>query len=263
MSVLTSIGLYSPFQPTISAAGLDHYGLKIQSAPATGVLSPMVYRYIHIEAQAATQYPVIPDGTQALYFSHNACLLSSGLTQPAVLRLADAGHYYGIHFYPAAIARIFKRDFGDIANSVVDAQFLPKDFVEKLHGIFYQTISFRDKVRCCASLLLRYSQRAAGSIAEAPLIDASLAQLYKNRGNLRVTELAHSLGYSERHLNRLYQRNLGISVKSFATVIRMQYLYRDCQAAKSISLDRCLQYGYYDQSHFIKDFRRLVGSAAF
>jgi len=262
MTALTHSRLYEPFQPTVSPLGLSHYRLALQQKAASGVLSALVYRFIKISAAQATEYPVIPDATHALYFSPNCCLLSVGLSQPTLLQLAQGGDYYGIHFYPGALEQFFARNFSEIGNRVVDAHYLPGALIDALQDIFYQTWSFAEKIRRCEALLAAALRRRAQS-KNSVILAAAMTRIYQARGTLRIKELAASCGYSERHLSRLFQHSLGMSGKMFAGVIRMQYLYREIRGGSGKPLANYLNYGFYDQSHFIKDFKRLIGTPAF
>ena len=253
-----SYQMYQPYQPTISSAGLQHYHLYMEAHAAGGILSSLVHRFIKISATQATDYPVIPDATHALYFSQNGSLLSGGLTQPINLRIPQAGEYFGIHFFPAALQRMFKHDFSETADAIVDAHFLPGEFINALQHIFYQESTFHAKVLRCQNLLLRFV-----AFPQSPLLAAVLSEIYAAGGDLRVEDLARNLGYSARHIQRLMRHCTGLNTKTFARIVRMQFAYRDLVAAGERDLKNCLRHGYYDQSHFLKEFSKLVGPAFF
>lgn len=71
--------------------------------------------------------------------------------------------------------------------------------------------------------------------------------------------LADYTGYSPRHLSRLFQEGAGMGCKSFVRVLRVNAAVQRIQS-RPVSLTRLAQeLGYYDQSHFIHDFKSVCG----
>ena len=68
-------------------------------------------------------------------------------------------------------------------------------------------------------------------------------------------------GVSERHLRRIFQQYIGETPKTFARIVRFQKLLQTSCSAKSLPVERRYHdFGYYDQAHFIKEFKRFYGS---
>jgi AraC-like DNA-binding protein len=87
--------------------------------------------------------------------------------------------------------------------------------------------------------------------------------LLRSGGRMRVRELAERVGWSERHLGAVMLRELGLTPKTAARVIRFDTARRALQ-------DACLTgepnigavaaaSGYFDQSHLVRDWRRFTG----
>lgn len=73
-------------------------------------------------------------------------------------------------------------------------------------------------------------------------------------------ELAREVGVSIRHLERLFARELGYPPKVVARVLRFQRTLRQLMDDRHIALgDLAETAGYFDQAHFIRDFRRFSG----
>jgi len=77
-----------------------------------------------------------------------------------------------------------------------------------------------------------------------------------NRGAVRVSELIESLGYSHRYVNNVFKSHFGVSVKKYADIIRAQAAI-DYLASADI-MDVIADLGYYDQAHFIRDFKQYT-----
>lgn len=77
---------------------------------------------------------------------------------------------------------------------------------------------------------------------------------------IRVQELAAHVGYTKRYLDRLFQEHVGVSPKSLASILRFQEVYQVWMQHQSPTIFRNQwPVYYYDQSHFIKEFKRFTG----
>lgn len=77
----------------------------------------------------------------------------------------------------------------------------------------------------------------------------------------RISEFCKDNNLNERKLERLFHKYIGISAKSFYTLNRFQnslnqILYQDYSRLVDIAYDN----GYFDQMHFIKEFKRFAGN---
>ncbi|MGV3621150.1 MAG: helix-turn-helix domain-containing protein [Archangium sp.] len=97
--------------------------------------------------------------------------------------------------------------------------------------------------------------------AESRLAVKWMTRIQDDRELLRIEQLISASGIPERQLQRLFARCVGISPKA---VIRR---FRLVEAADALAKGRtsltalAMQLGYFDQSHFIRDFRAVVGRA--
>lgn len=103
------------------------------------------------------------------------------------------------------------------------------------------------------------SRLSLGKARDA-LIPPSLALLRDEVGCVPIPELARTFAISQRQLERLYQTQVGMSPRQYAQLVRVEaarlslkQLHTDSAAALAADL------GYYDQSHFIREFCAVVG----
>jgi methylphosphotriester-DNA--protein-cysteine methyltransferase len=74
--------------------------------------------------------------------------------------------------------------------------------------------------------------------------------------------LERKTGYTLRWLNTKFSEKIGISPKNFASICRFQSCYATFTQNPQLFLKEKEFYNYfYDQTHFIKDFRRFTGLA--
>ncbi len=75
-----------------------------------------------------------------------------------------------------------------------------------------------------------------------------------------VKDIREQLKTSERTFQRRFKRITGVDAKYFEKTARFQYtLRRLLSSCSSDYFDVALKQGYYDQSHFIRDFRFFTG----
>jgi AraC-like DNA-binding protein len=92
------------------------------------------------------------------------------------------------------------------------------------------------------------------------VVSAALRAIGEACGKIRMRALAQQLGVSQDALEKHFRRVVGASPKQFATIVRVRQtvdLSRQSPSLTALALDA----GYYDQSHFIRDFRAITGEA--
>jgi AraC-like DNA-binding protein len=63
-----------------------------------------------------------------------------------------------------------------------------------------------------------------------------------------------------KQFERIFSEHIGISPKQYLKIIRFQFaIFQKQQNANMNLLDVSFKSGYYDQSHFINDFKSLSG----
>lgn len=82
------------------------------------------------------------------------------------------------------------------------------------------------------------------------VMDFLVNAIQQTSGLIEIGALEQSSGYSRRYLNMMFQDHLGVSPKTLAMIIRFQSFYKDARHWNDL---------YYDQSHFIRNFRRHTG----
>lgn len=103
-------------------------------------------------------------------------------------------------------------------------------------------------------------QKALSRSYDAKLVRTAAKLLYHTKGQCRVEELADYCHASVRQLERGFQRIVGVSPKFFARTLRFERAQRRLMMEPELDLTT-LAYdcGYFDQAHFIKDFKAFTG----
>jgi len=90
---------------------------------------------------------------------------------------------------------------------------------------------------------------------------AVLADIHSSSGRVRVAELIKKHAMSERKLERLFNKDVGVSVKAMSRLIRFKHalgVIQDTTATQSLS-DVAYTSGYYDQAHLCNEIKAYTG----
>ena len=91
------------------------------------------------------------------------------------------------------------------------------------------------------------------------MVQALSQQLFLEHQALDLPALARHSGLSERYIQKLYLANIGISPAAFTAVVRFnRSLHQVLHTSASLTAI-AYECGYYDQAHFIKEFRKFTG----
>lgn len=116
--------------------------------------------------------------------------------------------------------------------------------------------SNRDRVRALQRFLLgRFSEKE-----KDPLFEYCVHRIEATQGLISVRELERTTGYSSRWLNLKFEEKLGISPKNLGSIVRFHASYRALLSDPvEFSRRKDLYHRYYDQAHFIREFKRYTG----
>ena len=93
-----------------------------------------------------------------------------------------------------------------------------------------------------------------------PFIDYAVNRIVQSPGQLSIQHLSQKVGYSQKHLIRLFKDHVGLTPKAFLKVERFQKTIQEIETAKTFDwLSLAMDAGYYDHAHFINDFRFFSG----
>ncbi|HVU55330.1 MAG TPA: helix-turn-helix transcriptional regulator [Puia sp.] len=141
-------------------------------------------------------------------------------------------------------------------NISSDNLFLSSELEELLEQLA-EAVTDKERIRQAESFLLgRLNLRNKPD----PMISQALAFINQHSGIVRIKNLAASLYVSQDAFEKKFRSTVGATPKQYASIIRMKDLIKKYPSYASLT-DAAYEAGYFDQSHFIKDFRLFTGRA--
>jgi len=95
--------------------------------------------------------------------------------------------------------------------------------------------------------------------AATEVVRRAVVRLGAADAKVRIEDLATELGVSTRHLRRVFTARVGVGPKEFARMARLQRALVGARRGDPWT-ELAQAAGYYDQAHFIAEFRELVGT---
>ncbi|MCC3215656.1 helix-turn-helix domain-containing protein [Chryseobacterium sp. X308] len=83
-------------------------------------------------------------------------------------------------------------------------------------------------------------------------------QINAHKGNILIKDLFAGINTSQRHLNKLFKLQTGITPKEYASIVRFQEIFNRYIRNKKPENKNELYDLFYDESHFLQSFRKVL-----
>jgi AraC-like DNA-binding protein len=90
-------------------------------------------------------------------------------------------------------------------------------------------------------------------------IDALVRHIQSSRGTLSIMQWARDHRIDPRYIERTFSAMIGMTPKRYARVIRFKHAYHELVTG-NVPTDAVHLDGYYDRSHFNKEFKSFIGA---
>lgn len=164
----------------------------------------------------------------------------------------------GVCFSPIGLKSIFGLNANLLTDSCTDLRSLPGQQALFLSEQVASTDSISRQIELLSTYLLTQIRR--NNAQPNHVTSYALTQLVSSEGTISMRELQDRLNISERHLERKFKEEVGISPKLFSRICRFQASFQQLKTNKYDKLsDIAFENGYADQSHFIRVFKEFAG----
>ena len=165
----------------------------------------------------------------------------------------------GVRFWPGGAYPFLRLPMDEIANKVIPLDLVWGAIGRELESRIREIPTTPGVVREIETALLkRLSLFRARDEAELKAIGLIL----QSGGCLPIESLAEEMGISFRKLDRRFNTRVGLPPKTLCRIIRFQRALRmiERESVRPDWVRIALECGYYDQPHFIKEFKMFSGT---
>ena len=253
--------------------------LGFQLCSPQPALKPYVgsYWFFQRDSRLTTihQEAMHPGGGFSLVFNLGDALELDGQQQQAPVFLDGAntisrrmgffGHVQiaGIQFRTGGAYPFLDISLTELQNQTDALSALDYQSLLRLHAQLAEARTMMERIGLFDSWLLK---RLASGTARSAIIPASLKRIDHSISQLRegyalpsISQLADDLGISQRQLEHLFRYQVGITPVQYVRLRRVEAARLALRQRKQSNTRLAVALGYYDQAHFIRDFRAVIG----
>lgn len=245
-------------RPSFSQGEFEHHR-QLPSAPLAG----LVEHYWHVrwdlrglpaQQQATLPHPnvhlVVEQGQARIWGVHHGRF---------VRQLQGLDQAFGIKFKAGGFYPFYRQPVAELLNQSLDV----KDcFGPTGADLTLQVLAAPDFAAMCAAaerFLLHHLPAVDPQVAR---VSSLLERIAHDTAIVSVEDVLTLSGLNKRGLQRLFHKYVGVSPKWVIQRYRLHEAIAQVQAGRVLNWTAlALELGYFDQAHFVRDFRQLVGMA--
>ena len=196
--------------------------------------------------------PIVPDGCVDIVQKNSDIFLVGVMEFASIKCIKPNDNYLGIRFKPAVMASFLDRDI-----SKFNDQLIP---LEILDTSLHDRISKLDKSADIYNQLDIIFEDIFSTVTFDKRILNATKEIVLSGGEVDFDLLCSKTALSQKQLERLFIRHVGVTPKKFSRFIRFIQTHK--HLSKEGLDDLCLKVlekGYYDQAHFNREYKALTG----
>ena len=239
-------------------------------------LSNFVKRYWTLEGgkeNIPVKNTIVPDGTVKLIFHYGdtyrnhtengeiitlpKCFLIGQLTKPFVIEPVGITGSFVVQFKPNGFAPFTSIPIREMEDTAVPMNILFGEGGRKISEQILNARSTPMRIQIIEDFLMK--ELANRKIIDE-IVESTLETIFNASGQFSIGNLSQNHDISRRQLARKFSSAIGLSPKQLAKTIRIQSTLKILLNQENIKLtDLAYESGFYDQAHFIKEFKEFTG----
>ena len=224
--------------------------------PPHPALAPYVACYWSITSPTPLINRILPDGCTDIIIADTVEVV--GTMRQAILIPVDSQSLtIGVRFKPGGGAAFFRLPLHELTDATLDLHQLWGRCADELAEALAGVVRTQEKIIRLEMFLL---QRLHLLPPFNPTLQSAIAAVRRVHGNISVTTLRTNLSLSERQLERCFLHSTGLTPRQFTRLTRFRQVVHLLHQPTLTLTDVAYRAGYYDQAHFIHDFKALAGT---
>ncbi len=202
----------------------------------------------------------IAGNTENLYFlQQGKGILWGQLMQSWQYGLPPNTKLLEVKIHPWAIAAFTNYPVSELIEQAIAPEFVFGKEISELH-----LLDMPDDAAALGQVLdfFQNSLLLSGPFFKRSVLQQSCIDIFRHNGFVAIQSIKDRLKVSRRTIELQFQSRLGITATQFARKTRLRYVAATLANARPISFTSLAhECGYFDQSHFIRDFKAVTRQA--
>ncbi len=237
--------IYTEFLPDLRLQGLIYCYWQLKTAEPLN--EPFLYR-------------VVSDGCIDVFFElsqPNDNFIMGFCKQFTEFPLENSFDYVGVRFLPTMFPQLYGINAAELSNRFEPLANVVPSLANFIAGYFHRQLSVEQIQMLFNTYFLELLPKA--KFNADPRLYRAIEKILQSSGVVHIAKDIDT-GISERQLRRLFAFYVGDTAKTFAQVVRFQNILRAKPSTQSLRQNKLFfDLGYYDQAHFIKEFKNFYG----
>jgi len=210
---------------------------------------------INLAQDFVIDHPRLPEGGKASLMPPS--LIVGVQSEYVVIDTADLAEMIGIQFWPGGFVPFFALPADEFSNAHVSLEAVWGPDAARLRDRLQNAPGPEAKFQALETYLLG---RARNRLVRHPAVDFAIRRLQVSQQAGIVDDVTRQLGLSRRRFSQIFRERVGVTPKLYSRIRRFQHAVHQIRQGRDIQwVDLALSCGYWDQSHFVNDFRAFSG----
>lgn len=171
----------------------------------------------------------------------------------------DGGYIIGVRFKPLGLLKITGINMIHLVNKLIDAEDIWGNELEWLTEEMQNANSIEATFQVLEDFFIKKKRKVRLNFRLKNVAQA-IALMQNRKGNITSKELQYLTNTSRKTLERTFMNFHGLNPKVYNRIIRFNVAIRFMDLRQNLNLTKlAYKLGYFDQSHFIKDFKIFSG----
>ena len=160
-----------------------------------------------------------------------------------------------IVFRPHGVKSFFNFPITELLNQNLSLQDLANNEADELEDKLFNSPNNKQRIIHLENFLVKrliYTN-------EFERVEHAVKMIENLKGQIKAQDIAHEVCLGIKQFERTFSKYVGINPKKFASIVRFQNVIQMKSMNKKSMFQLAYDNGYYDQAHFIHDFKSLTG----
>ena len=255
----------------------------IDSIKPTGILNKYIQHYFIVETDDSIDFlpkeRVYPTGNASMVFHYGSPSKfqkknSSQYIEPNLLICGQQTNYYDLSlsgktgmillvFRPHGLKSFFNFPITGLLNENLSFRDLLNNETNELEDKLFNSANNKQRVIHIENFLIKrlitFGEGFAVHNNEFERVEHAIKLIENSKGQFKAQDIAHEVCLGIKQFERTFSKYVGVNPKKLVSIVRFQNVIQMKSKYKKSMTQIAFDNGYYDQSHFIHDFKSITG----